>query len=532
MPHDIPEVKVVKNERINISIWLVPIIALLISLWLAYQYFSQLGSEITIEFASSSGLKAKQSQVKFRDVPVGSVKKIELKEGGKSVIVTVGMNKDAEQFLNKDAMFWIVKPKIDKTGITGLETLVTGSYIELHGIAGESKKKKFTGLEEPYLDDKDIKGKYFNLNAPNSYNLEFGSLVFYRNIQVGEIQQVNLSQNGDFVQFYIFIKDPYHKFVNSQTQFWNLSNFKLDLSKARLDVSIASTSQILYGGIAFSTPGKQIYQYPINEENVFPLFASEGEAKQKRIGYNLGNMRTFQMRFDQNLGKLEIGSPVMFSSFQIGHIVNVESNYNSQKGTIVSKVLADIDISTFNQDQNNSLKYLDNALQKGLVAQLAQSNPLLDNLFIELVYDKNNSYKISDAKPYDIFPTKSVVFDDLKEQFNTLLSSVTQLLDESKQPVQSILKNLNKTIKNTNNIITGSGLKKLPQQVNKTLLELDATLQSTQKTLQSAQGLISGGTKINDDISESMKEVNKASKALERVLRKINQKPNSLIFGD
>ena len=37
---------------------------------------------------------------------------------------------------------------------------------------------------------------------------------------------------------------------------------------------------------------------------------------------------------------------------------------------------------------------------------------------------------------------------------------------------------------------------------------------------------------VSDDISESMKEVNKASKALERVLRRIDKKPNSLIFGD
>ena len=146
MPKKIPEVEIVKNRRLSISIWLIPIIALLISLWLAYQYFSQLGPEITIEFKSSSGLKVKQSQIKYRDVTIGTIKKITLKDGGESVIITARMNKDAKQLLNKDTKFWIVKPKIDKKGITGLETLVSGSYIQLHGTHGGTLKEHFTGM--------------------------------------------------------------------------------------------------------------------------------------------------------------------------------------------------------------------------------------------------------------------------------------------------------------------------------------------------------------------------------------------------
>ena len=526
MPKEIPKAEVVKHERITISIWLIPITALLISLWLAYQYFSQLGPEITIEFQSSSGLKVKQSQVKFRDVPIGVVQKISLKSAGKSVIVTVRINKDAEQFLNSNAKFWIVKPKIDKTGITGLETLVSGSYIQLHGVPGTAFRNKFVGLEEPYLDIKNIKGKYFKLNAPSSYDLKPGSLVYCRNIEVGEVKQVKLLPEGDFVLFDIFVKEPYDKFVNAQTQFWNLSNFRFDMSKARLDISFSSASQILYGGIAFDAPKKQISQYPLNENYIFPLFASKVDAKTKRIGYNTSYMHTYQMRFDQTLGKLDIGAPVRFFDFQIGEVINIESSFDSIKGVIVSKILVDIDTSVFNIDQNRSLVHLNNALGKGLVAQLAQSNPLLDNLFIELVYDQNKtSYKIASAKPYDIFPTRNVTFDDIGQKITTLLNSLTKLTDSSQQPLSDILKNLNTTIKSTNTLISGSGLEKLPQQVDNTLKELDATLKATQQ-------LIGSSSTMSDSISESMNEVNKASKALERVLRKIDNKPNSLIFGE
>jgi len=109
-------------------------------------------------------------------------------------------------------------------------------------------------------------------------------------------------------------------------------------------------------------------------------------------------------------------------------------------------------------------------------------------------------------------------------KITTLLNSITVMIEDSQQPIQNILKNLNKTIKSTNALIKGSGLKKLPKQIEKSLKEFE--------TIQTTRELIGSNYKMSDDVAESMKEVNKASRALERVLRKIDQKPNSLIFGD
>jgi len=297
-----------------------------------------------------------------------------------------------------------------------------------------------------------------------------------------------------------------------------MSNFKIDLSKSRLDMSLASSTQIIYGGIAFNTPSKQIHNYPIDQNHTFPLFASEGEARAKKVGFNTKDIKTFQMRFSQNLAKLDISAPIKFLDFQIGEVVNIESSFNQQKGIIVSEILVDIDISAFNHELNSSL-------EKGLIAQLAQNNPLLDSLYIELIYDKNNSSKIVNARPYDIFPTKSITFEDIGAKVKTLLESITVLVNNSQRPIENILKNLNKTIKSTNSVIAGSGLKNLPRDIKNSLKEFEITLKTTRE-------LISNNSKMSDDVSESMKEVNKASRALERVLRKIDQKPNSLIFGD
>ncbi len=509
-----PDVEVVKNERINISIWLVPIIALMISLWLAYQYFSQLGPQITIKFNESSGLKAKHSQIKFRDVSIGIVKKISLGDSSQGVIVTARINKDAKDLINSNAKFWIVKPKIDKSGITGLETLVSGSYIELYSFEGGESKEEFIGLKEAFEDEKSVAGKHFILDAPNSYDIDMGSIMYYRNIEVGEVKSVELSQSGKKVIFDVFVKDPYSKFVNEKTQFSYMSNFKLDISKSRLDMSLASSSQLIYGGISFSTPTKSTKKYPVKKGHIFPLFFSEAEADAKRVGFNSKDIKTFQMNFNQNLGKLSIGAAIMFDNFQVGEVCNIESKFDPISNTIISKVLVDIDTSIF-----------DEQLEIGVVAKLAISNPILDSFLIELEFDQNKSYKVTQAKPYDIFATKEVKFDDFSTQIQLLLASVNELVDDSKKPVHLVLKNLNTTINNINKLTNNKKLKALPNQLSRSISELENTLKSVQE-------MISENSKMSDDISSSMKNLDKASISLDRVLRKIDNKPNSLIFGD
>ncbi len=523
MKKEIPEVEVVKSERLNISVWFVPIVAILISLWLVYRYFSQLGPEITIEFPASYGLKAKQSQIKFRDVPIGVVTKISLKPGGKGVIVTATINKDAKQFLNTTTRFWIVKPRIDKTGITGLETLVSGSYIEIYAEANGSYRDKFVGSKEPYLDEENIQGKYFKLISTKSYDLEVGSLVYCKNIVVGEVKQVKLSQDGSYVEFDVFVQDPYHKLINQDTKFWNMSKFQTSFSGGKLDFFVASTSQLIYGAIAFNPPTKKIKPNPLTKQH-YRLFGSFEETQFDKMDPFSGNIRSYQMYFNQAADKLKIGAPVKFFGFKIGEVVNIESWFDSKDQNIKSIVLADLDLSLFGSDQNVSLKNFQNLLSNGLQAELVEQNLLFDSFYIELKSTKTPQ-KIVQAKPYDILPTKPIKSTKIKEQIDKLLKSLTMLLNTNTKPLHDILTNLNTVIINLNSIVSQNELNQLPKQLNTSLIELQNTLKST-------QAMIKNTTKMEDDIKKAVQDISKASKALQRVLYKIDKKPNSLIFGD
>src|SRR5262249_21122438 len=129
-------------------VWLIPIVAAAIGAWLAYKAISEQGPEITISFESAAGLAAGKTEIRHKNVRLGVVNHIELSQDLSSVVVTAQMEKWVAAQLTTGTRFWVVLPRLGFSGISGLETLVSGSYIELDPGAGKSARS-FVGLEEP-----------------------------------------------------------------------------------------------------------------------------------------------------------------------------------------------------------------------------------------------------------------------------------------------------------------------------------------------------------------------------------------------
>ena len=127
-PTPLPTAGVHRRRRIPL-IWIVPLITALIAAWLAWDTFSKRGPTITISFKSAAGLTAGQSQLKFKDVTMGTVKSITVSPDLSKVLVTVETTHEAEPLLNDKTIFWVVKPQLFAGNISGLDTLLSGSYI-------------------------------------------------------------------------------------------------------------------------------------------------------------------------------------------------------------------------------------------------------------------------------------------------------------------------------------------------------------------------------------------------------------------
>ena len=126
-----PEIDAPSAETSRLSlVWLVPLAALLLALGVAWRAYSDRGPLIEIVFQNAAGVEAGQTAVRFRDVNVGIVEQTALSDDLKNVIVTARIDKSLAHFLDDDAQFWVVRPSVTAQGVTGIETVISGVYIE------------------------------------------------------------------------------------------------------------------------------------------------------------------------------------------------------------------------------------------------------------------------------------------------------------------------------------------------------------------------------------------------------------------
>lgn len=542
--YNAPKVKESKSIQILTTIWLVPFLAMIIALWLVFQYYAKVGPTIEISFKSNAGLIANQSQIKLRNVTIGQVTKISLSEDGKGVIVQARMNKEVAPYLNAKAKIWIVHPDVDSHGVSGLDTLLSGSYIELHGIKEKDTQHKFVGLETPYIDS-EARGKYYLLSAPTSNDITEGSNVYYRKVKVGRVERVGISPDGKQINFTIFVEEKYTPFINAKSQFYTRSNFAMDFSQGKLDFSIASLSQIVHGGISIYTPVHSIntqQKSKITQPKIFPLYKSLAEMKAKHLMTGADD-KVYKFKFKDSITKLEIGSPIKFNGFQVGYVTDIESYFNKKNQTVKSNVYAIIHTKAFSSKnkKEKGTKVIEELVKNGLKAKLNTALPMVGAQFIDLIFDSNISARMVKNHNYSLFPTtqqkknagimtqiEKLIIKLEKLPLENLLNSATKLINDNNAPIKSLLRDLDKTIKNFNRLSSNKSLQQLPNDLSATVKELEQTLTQLQ---QFTQGY-NADSKFSAELSATLKELSLAAESIERVSRKLEKKPNALLLGD
>ncbi len=554
--YNTPKIKKSKGVQLLTTIWLVPFIAMTIALWLAYQYYSKIGPTIEINFKENAGLIANQSQLKLRNVNIGMVTKISLSKDGEGVTVQVKVNKEVSKYLNEKAKFWIVHADVGSHGVSGLDTILSGSYIELYGVKEKKRKLKFVGLDKPYID-KDAAGKYYILSAPNSNNIVEGSHVYYRMIEVGRVERVAISPDGKKVNFTIFVKEKYVPFINYESQFYTNSSFSLDFSKGKLDMNIASVSQLVHGGISIYTPLQSIGKEHnrTKQRHVFTLYKSLSEMKAKHLRQNFDDI-VYAFKFSETTNKLEIGSPVEFNGFQVGYVTDIKSHFSNTSHNIQSEVYALIHTQIFSSSKDEKGNHtIEKLVKKGLKASIKSTIPIIGSDYINLIFDNNKKATIIKTKKYDYFPTiqKSIssnLLDDTQKliqkleklPLKNLLLSANKLLKENNAPIKNLLKDLRKTTNNLNKLVknfnkSASNLNKLtrkksfqnlPTELSQTMQELTITLQKIQM-LSSDYG---ADSKFASELSLTLRELAITAESMGRISLKLEKKPNALILGD
>ncbi len=530
---EIVEVKIKKGE-VNFLIWLIPLIALVIGGWMVYRYYAKLGPEIVLYFKNSGGLEPKQSFVKFRDVKVGVVERIEILRQKEGVAVYARMNRDVAPFLNDKAKFWIVKPEITAGRVRGLDALVSGSYIQMVSELGGEERREFQGLDEAPLDIVLQEGRNYHLKAPSSYSLTAGLPVYYKDIEVGSIKRVELDREGRYVNIYIFVKKPYDRFVNASTRFWNIRGVDLTLADSGIKLKMGSVSQLLLGGIAFATPNTNKDHEAIDLRHSFWLYGSKEEALRKRLGILPKDERDFMLYFSEGVGYLQKGAPVRFAGFEVGKVKDIEAFVEDKK--IQAKVFVTIDVAAFKRSPKEGIEPFAKAVRDGLKARLEQSNILTKSLFVNLVF-AGKAAELRKSGAYYLLPTlpssQNVLYDQLLKILQKLqhlpiersLNAFSHLLEQNSKPLQGVLEELQRLSSDLRTLLESNATAALPQTINITLQKLGRSIETLTKSYDH-------NSSFNAQLSQTLHDIDKASKVLHKVLLKIDKKPNALIFGE
>ncbi len=267
---EIPKAKV-KGRRWNFSVvWVVPVVAAIVAGYLVFDRLREFGPKITIKFKDGSGLKIGQTPIKYRGVPVGEVTAMELSQDQQHVLVKARLRRSAASIAREGSVFWILRPEVGIGNITGLGTVITGPHIEVLPGTGESASE-FAGLESsPVALER--KGLRIVLRSGRLGSLKPGSPVYYRGIEVGAVQDSQLSANAAAVDIHVYIRQRYASLVRSGSKFWNVGGAEVSAGLFRgVEIKVESLRSLVAGGIAFATPSDPKAR-PAGDRTVFRLY--------------------------------------------------------------------------------------------------------------------------------------------------------------------------------------------------------------------------------------------------------------------
>ncbi|NOQ45640.1 MAG: MCE family protein [Desulfobulbaceae bacterium] len=274
---DMSEAIIEKRRGIS-PVWILPILAICLGGWLLFKSHRDAGIDITVRVDNSSGITADKTPVRFLGNQIGTVKNLNVSSDLQGVNLTIEMKKTVEPYLVEDLKFWIEKVDVEAGRISGLGTLLSGSYIGMQLGTSKKQARKYIALPHRPPLPENAPGLHLSLKADALHSIEIGSAIYHKNISVGNVQKFAL-QEDDSVLIGIHIKPEYQDLVKKDTRFWNASGITISGGITDLKIHIASLSSIIKGGIMMQTPSAVKDSPQAENGQAFPLYDGFEEAE-------------------------------------------------------------------------------------------------------------------------------------------------------------------------------------------------------------------------------------------------------------
>lgn len=542
---EIPEAVVdTKTRRISI-IWIVPLAAMLIGGWLVYKTVSEKGPQITIRFESAAGLEAGKTKIKHKDVDLGLVEKIELTEDLRHVIVTANLVKQAERFLSENTRFWVVRARVDVSGVSGLGTLFSGVHIAMEPGKPGKKVREFIGLEHPPPVSTESPGRYFILESERKGSIEIGSPVYYRQMKAGQVTDFQLSEDGRHFTIRIFVHAPFDRFVYRNTRFWESSGLEMSLDPKGVNLNTESLVSLLIGGIVFDVTRRQPPDIPAPAETLFLLYPSRQAAEETLYSVK----RRLLLVFNESVAGLQPGAPVEIRGIPVGQVLDVKLEFDLDQMNIQIPVLIEIypeqidpayaDLVSADEQRQR----LDQLVAKGLRGQLKTSSLLTGKQVVSFdMFPDAPPAKIlwEGPDPYPVVPTVGTPIEEISTKIAGIVAKIEQL------PIEAIGRDLQGVIQNTRQLTAAPELKEAIVNLNAALREthalmadfrtvvspqVSATLDQARLSLSAAETALHPDAPLQSNLGEALRQLSLAARSLRALVDTLERNPEVLIRG-
>jgi paraquat-inducible protein B len=553
-----PQPKMTRRSRLGLSwIWIVPIVALLVGALLAVRAVLETGPTITIEFRNAEGIEAGRTELRYKEVVVGRVTRVNLSPDGEHVLVTAVLESSASRIAVEDSRFWVVRPRIGTAGISGLGTLLSGSYIGVDAGASGEAQRRFKGLETPPFVLRGEPGRSFVLSATDLGSLEVGSPVYYRRARVGRVVGYQLDAEHDTLAVRVFIEAPNERLVTQDSRFWNASGIDVDFDAGGFRASAQSIASVLAGGIAFANPDGQPLAAAAEEGQGFVLFDSRDEALAAPDGTPL----RVRMVFEQSLRGLSPGAPLDLLGVEVGSVRSVAVQ-SEPGGRLVAEVTADIYPARLGnlrtqfveagvpEPKANAL-FVKRLVERGLRAKVQTGNLVTGLLYVALAFErKAPKVSVDDGALVMTIPSApggslsdiqpqlaeivgrlgKVRFDEIGNALQDTLKSANAASDQLRDTLKSAdaaSRGLQETLSSAN-----TAIRQLSPEAQRALAEVRQTLAAAQLALAGLERNVARpDAPLQRNANQALLELQRAAHALRVLGDYLQQHPEALLRG-
>lgn len=523
-----------RQSRLS-AIWLVPLAAALIGLWLLYDNLAGRGPGITLVMENAEGIEAGTTLIKALNVDVGLVEQVELSEDLSRAVITARMSPGSERMLVEDTRFWVVKPRIGREGISGLGTVLSGAYIQLQPGQGDEPRRLFEVMDVPPVTAAGAEGLHVRLVGQTASVLQVGDPVSYQGLTVGRVEEMNFDAGARRMLYRVFIESPYDTLVTQNTRFWSAGGIDLRLDAQGFRVSVESLEALLVGGITFDSlegmPGASIA-----EDSLFTLFPDEEGARQDSFSRFL----EYVLLIDASVHGLAAGAPVEYRGVRVGTVAMVPFNFSLAARDAAAgfsiPVLIRIEPERMAEQGGAPLASLEDwaarletLFRQGLRASLKTGNLLTGSLYVDLDFTgEDEALQLTQSfNGVPVFPSTSGGFAQLEAQVAALLAKLNDLeiepvlgrLEQNLAASETMLGEMRELAESMQNLVESPDTQALPENLNLALRDLRGTLQG-----------FAPESAPYEDLARAIQGLESLLRELRPVARTLSEQPNALIF--